>query len=267
MPSNPFRCAAVLLVAVAVPAAAADRPGIDLGIGQATVLHLPRPAKDVVVGNPAVADVTVENPTTVVVFGRKTGGTTLSVLDARGVPLVEASVLVGAGGPDSVAVTFGNGKDVKPGGQLVSWICGDFTCVPTGDATESGPPAPTTTVASTKGAPRPSSTDSEVPPALRPNSTTVVGVSTLTSATPGLPTTTSLAGRARCSTMAWPMPRSMAWWLRPAAAAGAAAARPAATKAAARRKGMEGIATSTGKEITAGMLPRTAVQNQSATGF
>lgn len=144
MPSNPLRFAAILLAAgmaaVASPAAAGDgRQVVDIGVGQATVLHLARPVKNVVVGNPAVADVSVENATTVVLFGRKTGGTTLSVLDSRGAPLVEAEVLVGAGGADSVAVTWASGKEVKQqGGQLTTWACGDFTCVRMVDEAGSG---------------------------------------------------------------------------------------------------------------------------------
>ena len=141
MPSIPLRFAVVVLALAAGPAAAAEtgRAVINLGVGQATVLHLSRPAKDVVVGNPAVADVTVENATTLVVFGRKTGGTTLAVLDSRGKVQAQADLVVGAGGPDSVAVTWASGKDVKQqGGQLSSWACGDFTCVRMDDAAAAG---------------------------------------------------------------------------------------------------------------------------------
>ncbi len=136
-----FRRAAVALLAIgcmsAVPAAlhaAEIRMALQLGVGQAGVVRLPRPAKDVVIGNPAVAQVSVENPTTVVVFGRKVGGTNLTVLDSAGRPMAEATVMVGAGGANAVAVTAASGKDVKQlGGRTVTWACAGGNCVRSGD--------------------------------------------------------------------------------------------------------------------------------------
>ena len=134
------RRAAILLAtgwvcASPIPVRAADvQMALQLGVGQAGVVRLPRPAKDVVVGNPAVAEVSVENPTTVVVFGRKASGTNLTVLDGAGRTLAEATVMVGTGGGNAVAVTAASGKDVKqPGGRTVTWACAGGNCVRSGD--------------------------------------------------------------------------------------------------------------------------------------
>lgn len=119
---------AALFVAAVTSAQAAGRGPVEVGVGQATVLHLDRPVRHVIVGNPAVADVTVQDPRLIVVFGRQAGGTSLSLLDAKGTPVFEAPVVVGGGGDGVVAVTWAAGKDIKPGGDGTSFVCAGATC-------------------------------------------------------------------------------------------------------------------------------------------
>ena len=119
---------AVALAAVSAPAMAAERLPIEVLEGGASLVTLERPVRNLIVGNPAVADVTVENGTTILVFGKQRGGTTLTALDGAGAPIMEAKVVVGAGGGGAVAVTWAAGKDIKPGGEGVTYVCGAATC-------------------------------------------------------------------------------------------------------------------------------------------
>lgn len=105
----------------AVPALAADP--VELGAGQAVLLRLDRAAAQIVVGDPAVADVSVESPHLLAVFGKRPGITTLAVLDKGRRVVLEAPVVVQAGGAGAVTVTYGAGKEIKPGGARVVYGC------------------------------------------------------------------------------------------------------------------------------------------------
>ena len=120
--------AAALTVATA--AWGAERQPIEVPLGGASLLTLDRPVHNLIVGNPAVADVSVENATSVIVFGKQRGGTTLTALDASGAPIIDALVVVDAGDAGgTVSVTWASGKDIKPGGDGVTYVCGTATCV------------------------------------------------------------------------------------------------------------------------------------------
>lgn len=81
------------LFAAAVPAAYADQ-GIEVTMNQAKILKLSRPADTIVVGNPDIADASVQDASTVVLTGRGFGVTNLVVLDEAGVPIIDEQVTV-----------------------------------------------------------------------------------------------------------------------------------------------------------------------------
>ena len=121
---------AVAFVAASAPALAAERLPIEVLEGGASLVTLDRPVRNLIVGNPGIADVTVENGTTILVFGKRHGGTTLTALDSAGLPIIEAMVVVDSGGGGgAVAVTWAAGKDIKPGGERATYVCGAATCV------------------------------------------------------------------------------------------------------------------------------------------
>lgn len=124
--------AAAILVAAAPPESRAAESAIEVGVGSTVLVTLARPARAVVVGDPAVADVSVEGPTQVVVFGKRAGGTSLTVLGAGRAVLVDARVVVHPGGAGAVTVTYGAGKQVEPGGRVVVYACAT-TCVRVAD--------------------------------------------------------------------------------------------------------------------------------------
>jgi pilus assembly protein CpaC len=98
---------AVLLVALACPAAAkpvkggraAPPPGgtITVDIDEGQLLRLPRPAAHVFVANPAIADLQVPQPQTVLLLGKKAGRTTVIALDPAGGEIVRYAIAVTPG--------------------------------------------------------------------------------------------------------------------------------------------------------------------------
>jgi hypothetical protein len=94
-PKLPQRLAVVAaLLAIAVhPAAAAD-PVVDVLIDQATLVRLERPAAEIVVGNPSIADVSVQSGKVLVITGKSFGETNLIVVDADGKLIVNRRLIV-----------------------------------------------------------------------------------------------------------------------------------------------------------------------------
>jgi Flp pilus assembly secretin CpaC len=78
--------------------------GIDVVMNQAKILKLARPADTIVIGNPAIADASVQDSTTIVLTGRGFGVTNLVVLDVEGNPIVDEQVIVSRDSPHSVRV-------------------------------------------------------------------------------------------------------------------------------------------------------------------
>ena len=115
---------------LASPLAAQAAEMLEVPVGGAIVLPLRGTARSVVVGNPAIADVTVDGPRNLTVFGKAPGGTTLAVLDAGGGILMQRQVVVLAGGESSVTLRYGTGKSWVPGGATAIVDCGLNACAP-----------------------------------------------------------------------------------------------------------------------------------------
>jgi hypothetical protein len=94
-PKLPQRLAAVAaLLAVAVHPAAAAETIVNVMIDQATLVRLERPAAEIVVGNPSIADVSVQSGKVLVVTGKSFGETNLIVMDADGKVFVNRRLIV-----------------------------------------------------------------------------------------------------------------------------------------------------------------------------
>jgi hypothetical protein len=83
-----------LLAAAVHPATAANRPIVDVMIDQATLVRLERPAAEIVVGNPSIADVSVQSGKVLVVTGKSFGETNLIVMDADGKVFINRRLVV-----------------------------------------------------------------------------------------------------------------------------------------------------------------------------
>jgi hypothetical protein len=97
--------AILLLIAMLVPASAAE-PVVVL-LDQARILQLPERAATVVVGNPLIADLSVQPGGLAVITGKGYGATNFIVLDRHGVVLTEQTVEVRGSGDKTVVVYRG----------------------------------------------------------------------------------------------------------------------------------------------------------------
>lgn len=84
--------------------------GLPVRIDQASHITLPAPARDVVIGNPSVADVTIIDGRNLLVLGKSYGVTNIVVLDARGQTILDRQIVVSAS--DEGRVSFFRGPDV-----------------------------------------------------------------------------------------------------------------------------------------------------------
>lgn len=132
-----FTMGVAMALAGAAPAIAAD-PAVEVGAGQAVLVTLSHAARQVVVGDPTVADVSVNSPRQVIVFGKRAGSTTLLVLDGGHRTVLEAPVVVQEGGPGAVTVTYGTGKDIKQYGGISAVFACAATCTRSSDKPASG---------------------------------------------------------------------------------------------------------------------------------
>nr|WP_149759291.1 pilus assembly protein N-terminal domain-containing protein [Mesorhizobium albiziae] len=69
-------------------------PGIEVIMNQARIVKLARGADTIVVGNPAIADASVQDANTIILTGRGFGVTNLVVLDRDGAPIIDEQVTV-----------------------------------------------------------------------------------------------------------------------------------------------------------------------------
>ena len=113
MPSHRVTLMAATAAALlSVPALAADPSSLRVAYDQAKALRLDRPAKTIVVGNPAIAEAVLVNAQTVYIQGRLFGNTNIIALDSSGEEILNTQVSVGS--PDHAQVTLYRG----PAGQL-----------------------------------------------------------------------------------------------------------------------------------------------------
>jgi hypothetical protein len=103
----------ICLVVAGVAPAAADN--ISVVLDRAQVIRLPDRVATLIIGNPSVADGTLQNGGLLVVTGKGYGSTNVIALDARGDILVEHKVTVGA--PSDGTLTVWRGADRE------TWSC------------------------------------------------------------------------------------------------------------------------------------------------
>ena len=84
----------LLAVATAPGAFAAEAAALSVMIDHAKVMHISRPAEVVIVGNPGIADATIQDQQTLIITGRSFGTTNLIVLDSSGKAIAEETLSV-----------------------------------------------------------------------------------------------------------------------------------------------------------------------------
>jgi Flp pilus assembly secretin CpaC len=128
-------------IAFVMAATAASAESLTVRLDQSTRVHLSAPARDVVIGNPNVADVSMMGARDMLVLGKTYGVTNLVVVDRAGRTIYEREVVVSAPG---ASMSFYRGGEVR------TFACGD-RCerIPTpggdGAKSDSGSAAPAPT--------------------------------------------------------------------------------------------------------------------------
>jgi hypothetical protein len=95
--------AGVFVAASANGALAAAEP-IKVTVDHAKVMHIARPADIVIIGNPGIADATIQDSQTLIITGHSFGTTNLIVLDAKGEAIADELVTVQPSDDDLVTV-------------------------------------------------------------------------------------------------------------------------------------------------------------------
>lgn len=101
----------IAALALSASAALAAGPPLIAPIDQSTTVALPRGTRDVLIGNPAIADVSVLDISKAVVTGRGYGVTNLIVIDQLGRTVMDRQVVVAAPDAGRVSVIRGNRVD------------------------------------------------------------------------------------------------------------------------------------------------------------
>jgi Flp pilus assembly secretin CpaC len=108
VPSS-FKAIAFALLLVPLPVAAPAADSLSVVVDQAKLIKLPDRVATIVVGNPLIADVSLQPGGTVVVTGKGYGTTNVMALDRQGTVLVDRVVQVE--GPTDKLVTVYRGID------------------------------------------------------------------------------------------------------------------------------------------------------------
>ncbi len=114
----------MLLVLASVSARAED-DRLDVNWREAQIVRLSKPATSVIVGDPTVADVTLDDPTTLVVFGKAPGETNIMVIGNSQEMLMSKSLVVTPATARHVTVL---NATADPAPSEVLYSCADQRC-------------------------------------------------------------------------------------------------------------------------------------------
>ncbi len=105
-----FAFAAVIGLS-AVPAYADTTAPVSVKVNMARILRISAPANTVIIGNPVVADVTIQDSQTLILTGKSYGQTNMIVLDAQGNAIADTLIEVVQAQADIVTVYMGSARN------------------------------------------------------------------------------------------------------------------------------------------------------------
>lgn len=111
---------AALTFGLATPGLAEE--AVSVVVDRAKVFRIEEPAQTIIIGNPSIADVVMNDPTTLIITGKAYGTTNLVILDSEGQPIIDEVIVVRPQESDVVTVLRS--------GQRFSYNCSP-TCQPT----------------------------------------------------------------------------------------------------------------------------------------
>ena len=88
--------ALILAAGLASQAVAAEVESVTVTLDQAKVIRIGAPASTIIIGNPAIADATLQDAQTLVITGRSYGTTNMIILDETGEPITDTQLAVEA---------------------------------------------------------------------------------------------------------------------------------------------------------------------------
>ena len=106
-------CASLIYVAISFSpqsSFAIEDSAVSVNVNMARILRIGSPAATVIIGNPGVADVTIQDPQTLVLTGRSYGHTNLIVLDSVGNPIADVIIRVVSSQAGFVTVYQGSAR-------------------------------------------------------------------------------------------------------------------------------------------------------------
>ncbi|MDR3472850.1 MAG: pilus assembly protein N-terminal domain-containing protein [Devosia sp.] len=83
---------------------------ISVRVNMARILRISAPAATVIVGNPGVADVTIQDPQTLILTGKSYGQTNMIALDAKGNPIADTLIEVVQAQADVITLYNGSAR-------------------------------------------------------------------------------------------------------------------------------------------------------------
>ena len=97
---------------MAAPAAshAANTAPLPVPTSLARILRISAPAATVIIGTPGVADVTIQDPQTLVLTGKSYGETNLIILDSSGNPIADTMISLIQATPDAITMYMGTAR-------------------------------------------------------------------------------------------------------------------------------------------------------------
>lgn len=105
-----MRRLALFPLALALAAGPAQAESLVVRLDQSARVHLSAPARDVVIGNPAVADVTMLGARDLVVLGKSYGVTNILVMDQAGRTVMDRQIVVSS--PEA-GVSYHRGSETR----------------------------------------------------------------------------------------------------------------------------------------------------------
>ncbi len=82
----------VVVAGIVAAQTALASDGVTVNVNMARILRINSAASTVIIGNPAIADVTIQDPKTLILTGKAYGQTNLIILDAVGNPIADTLV-------------------------------------------------------------------------------------------------------------------------------------------------------------------------------
>jgi len=114
-PSSTLAKVMQFMMVLTLASFAFDTPGIaaqsiKVSVDQARIMRLSTDASTIIVGNPVIADVNIQDGRLLVVMGKSTGATNMIALDSQGREIANIDIVVHSSGSNSLTLYKGSSR-------------------------------------------------------------------------------------------------------------------------------------------------------------